>query len=321
MPESPVQNSESTEACNSAWDSLYSASLYLPAAPSADNDAVLWHYTDTVGLVGILQSNRLWATAAPMLNDTSELAYGLSLAEETLSDVLKSDHPSQGEINFLDATLRRAVTALKGNGVYVFCASEAPDDLAQWRGYAGGSGYSIGLHPTQLAVISNLPNLLLQMQAALPSWRRVLYDVTAQRKLLEQSWRAIPGLREKYSSLGKHTHQAIAEGGLVGVVTCLKNPGFRSEREVRFVVDGRNLSGATKFRAGAVGVIPYLELGAGTTSSRFTLVVPDAIPLPAVEVMVGPGHDQDTAERGVRTLLDSAGHAEAKITRSEVPYR
>jgi hypothetical protein len=43
----------------------------------------LFHYTSQAGLLGIITSNVLWATNVLYLNDSSELAYGLSIAERS----------------------------------------------------------------------------------------------------------------------------------------------------------------------------------------------------------------------------------------------
>lgn len=45
---------------------------------------VLYHYTSVTGLQGILQSNRLWATAAYFMNDSSEIEYGCQLVRQAL---------------------------------------------------------------------------------------------------------------------------------------------------------------------------------------------------------------------------------------------
>ena len=45
-------------------------------------NAILYHYTTASGLVGILQSNRLWATSAIFMNDVNELNYGTKFIKD-----------------------------------------------------------------------------------------------------------------------------------------------------------------------------------------------------------------------------------------------
>lgn len=45
---------------------------------------LLWHYSDAAGMAGIVRTEKLWATDTRFLNDSTELAYGLSLAVESL---------------------------------------------------------------------------------------------------------------------------------------------------------------------------------------------------------------------------------------------
>lgn len=46
----------------------------LPESESYHNP--VWHFTDSIALVSILERKRLWASAATMINDPEELTYG-----------------------------------------------------------------------------------------------------------------------------------------------------------------------------------------------------------------------------------------------------
>ena len=61
---------------------------------AADNDpALLYHYTDSKGLLGIFETGKLRATEARYLNDATELEYGLGLAEEVLAALIADEPP------------------------------------------------------------------------------------------------------------------------------------------------------------------------------------------------------------------------------------
>lgn len=121
---------------------------------------LVWHYTNTEGLLGILESNTLWATAANMLNDSSELHHGIKLAREIWasesSEILtaaKNEAEEQGMQppnedtvqQYLPATIDEVEREISENSVFVACASLDPDLLNQWRGYGGAQGYAIGI--------------------------------------------------------------------------------------------------------------------------------------------------------------------------------
>ena len=127
----------------------------------------LYHYTDGGGLLGILESQQLWATHAGFLNDAQEVTYGQTKVNELLSALTAKQWALPPELN--DETLwhpnfnsvarwlagkfllvavmaatQNTVSFLQQNiGPFVTCLSGARDQLSQWRGYAGDGGYSI----------------------------------------------------------------------------------------------------------------------------------------------------------------------------------
>src|SRR6266446_6681063 len=59
---------------------------FLATLESQQPPPIVYHYTNDVGLKGILETGQLWLTDIFSLNDPSELKHGFSLA----SDILKS---------------------------------------------------------------------------------------------------------------------------------------------------------------------------------------------------------------------------------------
>ncbi len=53
----------------------------ITAGPAPDPATMLFHYTSSRGLLGILQEGRLWATNLEFLNDPTELTHTIGLAE------------------------------------------------------------------------------------------------------------------------------------------------------------------------------------------------------------------------------------------------
>jgi hypothetical protein len=64
----------------------------MPAAretdvPESETPDRLYHYTDARGLLGILESRKLWASDVRLLNDARELDYAADLVRRWLDDL------------------------------------------------------------------------------------------------------------------------------------------------------------------------------------------------------------------------------------------
>jgi hypothetical protein len=113
----------------------------------------LYHYTDSGGLVGILESQTLRATDARYLNDALELEHGCRLVDHVLREKWRSLPRSERRgvtpaiTLFLDMALtdRLFDPYEPGRFAFVTCFCEEGNLLSQWRAYADrGAGYSIG---------------------------------------------------------------------------------------------------------------------------------------------------------------------------------
>jgi len=144
--------------------------------PQDEPPLELCHYTTPDGLMGIVQTNRLWATNIRYLNDFTEFRYTHNLLREITDMILKKVSPLQQtflrrvieELNYYDAIF----------DAYVFCLSEIGDQLSQWREYASrGIGYSIGFKGTNLKRSFHRVGMKLV---------RVIYDKSEQMRLVER---------------------------------------------------------------------------------------------------------------------------------------
>ena len=86
------------------------------------------HYTSIKGMLGILESGRMWFTERTHLNDTSELSHGIAIAQETLSRLGRKQ----------DATRLDEIAKSVFHDFRFFSGSFSfeGDDLSQWRNYA-----------------------------------------------------------------------------------------------------------------------------------------------------------------------------------------
>jgi hypothetical protein len=272
----------------------------------ADPD-VLYHYTTTEGLLGIVQSRTLWATNAEFLNDAQELRFGRREIYQALmaeADRLSPAGRESGDALGSRATVMRSAAAqldVRGqyHVVYVACFCEEGDLLSQWRAYGSAGGYAVGFRVADLrsaepaeagrsgGVVASPVNLV-----------QVRYGDDAREDAVAQVLRTIaPDPVGHPGTQGYVRAQTIVLPALAGI----KHPAFREEREWRLVLvtDQHEPS----FRSGALGVAPYISL-------RYPTVA-------AADVVVGPGREQRLREQGVKLLVGE----NVSVRSSAAPFR
>src|SRR5271157_5275624 len=103
--------------------------------------SVIYHYTNDLGLRGILETGKFWLTDIFELNDPSELEHGIS----HLIEALKANSDSLGK-NLSEHVEAFRSKGLKKSARYFVCAfSSDGNELGQWRAYAdNGRGFALG---------------------------------------------------------------------------------------------------------------------------------------------------------------------------------
>lgn len=280
---------------------------------------LLFHYTNAQGLVGILETSRLWATNYRFLNDSSEIKYGAALFEAVRSEYAeRTSNPVVAEF------LRRAqVTSNAFDGmfdVYVSCFCARDNLLNQWRAYAGtGGGYAlaIGSREMQMRRRPNQPDQIHFL-------RKVVYDEPLQRDIVGQILSsAIQALEESKMTLEEEsTNQFIAKccqfvrDETAEYLMCFKHPAYAVEEEWRLchVVEPR-LAAHMLFRNGPFGLTPYVALDPTPMAGVYT----DKIPLH--QVRFGPTVDPENAKYALGLLLQTKGYWQTKVEGSDLPVR
>ena len=251
------------------------------------DDALLYHYTSGPGLLGILQTNNIWASDAQFLNDASELRYGKKeLADELVREserlddhVAASALSSRASVLSLvadmllpdDDVMDRAVVS----GAYVACFCEDGDLLSQWRGYAGADGYALGFRPDHLVEWEH--DVLGPVQ----------YGAEAVSALVAE---IVPDTARASANHPTPTAVAVIENTVLRRLARIKDESFAEEREWRLIAVRDPTDDELRFRAGAFGIVPYFSL---------------AFPAEALAcVVVGPGNHARLRARGVRRALE-----------------
>jgi hypothetical protein len=250
----------------------------------------LYHYTSANGLMGIIESKKIWTTKIQYLNDKSELELALDLIRDEINQQLKG---SAGKKVRTDEELNEMLGALEGiNTLNVAVASftENGDQLSQWRGYSEiGKGYSLGFNSRRLQakVIENGHYLLAPC----------VYDELKQRELV----------RELINSTATVKRDSFAYKFLL-LAPMIKSGSFHAEKEWRLisdVLDYRN----SKFRSGNSSIIPYWEFDLDV--DIFTSII------------IGPTSEPDLSQGSVYGLLVKQGVSFLLqgVSCSRVPYR
>jgi len=238
---------------------------------------LLYHYTTTQGLIGILDSDCLWATEVRFLNDVSEASYGREVVLEALRAAIKAEQ-DKGRLRNLRTALSYFTPRLGWDmSSIVVCFSEQPDQLSQWRAYGRGGGFAIGFDRSALEqerTFADAPAFYL-----VP----VMYERSAQL-------RAAAGSIRQYLDHPKMAKLESGEGVAVALflqVAVFKNVAFEEEREWRAVTHVGVNPCPLKFRPSPWGPTPY-----GT----FPLRTAHDATSPVREVRVGPSLTRTRSE-------------------------
>ncbi len=275
----------------------------------------LFHYTTADGLIGIVRTGRLWATACEYLNDPEEWKYGVELTTAVLSRLSKEyGGPMLEAIKELSKTLDSGGLD-SNNDWYITCFCNEGDLLEQWRSYAeGGGGYCIEF---------DTPVVQSWAEAHVSRLIEVIYQRRKQREQLTSRLRcALSGLAAdlKTNTGSMRLWRTAAETQLRTIVLPLigqfKHPSFESEGERRLgyllgsggiKADFSDLSA----RPGRGFVVPYLPLEINRGDGR----------LPLLSVRCGPTTHPSLGKAGVTALLQQHGYWSVSVNSSSVPYR
>lgn len=286
---------------------------------------LLYHFTDAAGLKGIVQSGSLWFSDVRYLNDMSEVSHGVGV----VSEIVKKKIKRSSNIGQIQQMLEQVVDYLKpgtaqGFDIDFYTASfcTTGDLLSQWREYAGGAGYAVGLalrHNTtrvddedisvrrkngltSLSDISdqegeNIAQHRISNHWSPPFLRRIIYDPDKQRAIVEEV-------------VDKFVRAANAQGGSfikIGLALSLilyefcisfKHPSFSEEKEWRLIIPVSTEHDTVSFRTGATTLIPFTERRLVDTSDY---------KFPFHHLVIGPMRHQEEAEESARLFLYKNG--------------
>lgn len=288
--------------------------------------SVVFHYTDSGGLLGITNSNCLWASNVRFLNDLSEPKYAGTILKRSIETVKMrskaADHRETKLLlgNFWNMYEQRPA---RDPEAYVFCFCENGDLLSQWRGYGlGGRGFALGFNTTEL--------IRLLQPGEGQYMVRVIYSESHQQEEADLVVGRIAtvfgeleeavGSIEKFGTDASRIRRRITSALLAEVVRLqahFKSSAFEEEKEwrlVQFVHPGA-ANPKIQFRTSSAGIVPYVELAlqADPHSSSHSL--------PIESLIFGPTLDPNFTEDVLRLLVGKRGFSSVKVAKSAVPFR
>lgn len=278
-------------------------------SPTADR--MLYHYTGISGLLGIVESRRVWASHVYYLNDSKEILQACDVLDRVLAERHVGGDASESEFR---RQFREWLASFRHTpyNIFVFSLSEKGSLLSQWRSYTPyGKGVSVGFSPAVL-------NHLLRDQGLRIA--RCLYSAAEHRELMHGLLdRMLTTFRQRATNLdlgrahpSQRYHPFLEEyrKDLLQVLAIVKHSAFEEEREWRIVTPyfPDFTVPDLKFREGASMLLPYTELRLQPEGKLFE------------EVILGPSQHANLSMSALSMYLSNRGVCD-RTTNSDIPLR
>ena len=283
----------------------------------------LYHYTSQKGLLGILQTNKLWMTDILYLNDSSEFKHTLGLIKLDLEKRKKQLPPLRGFLNSTNTqeddiinnthyTFEKIKTFCEGIGDitqerrfehFVFSLSHKEDDLSQWRSYCPKEGgFSIEFdYEKLLPLIQKYEGYKIE---------KCIYDQEEKQKLINS---LLDNIYTKFESDKDLSINVVVIDIFIRTIflsSYIKDESFKNEKEYRIINYGSN-KGKIDHCEGKSMIIPHIELSPVDNDKK----------LPISKIWVGPTPHPELSKFSIEGLLRSKGYKDVKVEKSKIPYR
>ena len=274
---------------------------------------LLYQYTNTTGLKGMITEGELWATNLAYCNDSSEFHYGLGKYIEAVKASIIT-HSGSMEARVATELVERLQQKDRSD-TYIYCLTRHNDQLSQWRGYGDhGYGYAVGFDFDRVTKLHGV---------AIHSW--LMYNKIAQEEmcarvgvsLVSDLIKSLPAedVENAISDIADIVMEDISTG-----LPFFKHPAFSEEGEYRLFSSVAELAWYQHvknfpvfIREGQNMLIPYVKLSDWEKGKKTIL--------PIREIIVGPKTDFNKAEQSIRLLLKNNSYPEdITIRRSEIPF-
>lgn len=262
---------------------------------------LLYHYTTPEGLLGILQSQNIWATEATFLNDLYEIQYGLEITQEVLNIYIKNKSDFIKDFSQLTLYYFHLMNS-KEEEIYITSFCEKSDLLSQWKGYTNfGEGYAIGLE------LGKLINSKKSKEFDHVSIKKVIYDQRIQTKMVKSKIDLMIHQSQKLIQEDIPNKKNIIQASAKSLAYHLntqskrfKSSVFKEEKEWRAIYINSTLSKnkriKNQFRMADSTIVPYIELHLCKKAHK------SCNSLPINEIIIGPKIDFKKAAKSINLV-------------------
>lgn len=291
---------------------------FLETLESQKLPPIIYHYTNDVGLRGILESGQLWLTDIFSLNDPSELIHGFSHAINVLRSRVANGSPESKIFAKNFAAFAQQAAIPKTAHFFMCSFSSCGDDLGQWRAYAdNGRGFALGFDAKALE-----DGFTKKGGTPIPnnSTFHITYNdaqlVEIHRQIIRKMFDLISlprgrGLQDSAINVYMAELQMLLTLHALQTSLFFKHEAYANEREYRFLqIYKANVPPAVKLRARPYSLVKYREFDWRSVAAASLK-----------HVVVGPAADHEKGPKFARDCLDLFHSGTAGIAHSEIPYR
>jgi hypothetical protein len=265
----------------------------------------LFHYTDALAVLSIIENKKLWLTDIRFMNDSDEALDGAKYVAEEIKALTSSGNVivDQALFHLQDFSIDMVLEGLAEQHAFIGSFSTRGDHLVQWRSYGN---YAIEFHET-------LKDHFSPMEAC-------IYDIQVKealaKVLVDRARKAIADELLKYDDMdGYEISKALWDLG--DAVNLFKHQSFVDENEIRVCRLETSHSDLIKYRVRNGIIVPYLEIGFEPRHIK--------------AVHVGPMKNQELAVASLKSFLnnfelrniekDIWSDFDIKVVPSSIPYR
>ena len=274
----------------------------------AEKGSILYHYTKSNGINGIINHNCFWATKSDFLNDPNEFSHIQGIIDDVCQEQIKD--PVLKEMFLADSIYSDQE---KGREYFVLSFSKCRDSITMWSEFGSKTGYNIGFRSDEIIA-------RIEEAAEIAYHGLVVYNTKKQHQLIRRN------LCNYLPNLLRMPLQDILENGRNNrqertyVKACrkfqkmaevyamfFKHEGFAEEQEYRFIFKKRKDT-TVYFRPKDGFMLPYIEIPLSDRN------------LPIEEIMVAPQNHIDLAKNGMEYMLQTKGY-DADVSLSNIKLR
>lgn len=294
---------------------------------------IIYHYTNIIGLKGILEDNNFNVSHARFMNDKMEISYTHNLIINELKK-LKSLESNSNVISIYDAFLElmqvenfytvddekvKYRASIHRLPEFVLSFSLNEDAPSIWSSFNSVDGYNLGIdfklfyqeiinfeqNDEDGARIPRIPS-------------RVIYDVIRQIEIIDLRITEFINIARSYdiNKISGYYNKFISSMRLFALF--FKNPIFIDDEEFRIVIYNYKNSGYVnpQYRIKGNSLIPYISV---INYKKEQIQKP----LPIKSITIGPKNYSDIAKEGLIYYMNDIGYDIDKIDykKSKIPLR